>query len=71
MKTAWHNVGILWAQKLYAGRRALMRECAGLHLKPRKGFSKEMSFEVNPSFLQASLLAQLVKNPPAKQETPV
>ena len=71
LKTAWHNVGILWAQKLYAGRRALMRECAGLHLKPRKGFSKEMSFEVNPSFIQASLIAQLVKNPPAKQETPV
>ena len=46
-----------------------MRECAGLHLKPRKGFSKEMSFEVNPSFIQASLIAQLVKNPPAIRET--
>lgn len=34
-----------------------MRECAGLNLKPRKGFSKEMSFEVNPSFIQASLIA--------------
>ena len=48
-----------------------MRECAGLNLKPRKGFSKEMLFEVNPSFIQASLIAQLVKNPPAMRETPV
>ena len=48
-----------------------MRECAGLNLKPRKGFSKEILFEVNPSFIQASLIAQLVKNPPAMRETPV
>ena len=54
-----------------SGKDGILKRCAESHVTMQESVCRSLELIFKSAFYQASLVAQLVKNPSARQETPV